>query len=118
MSVYDIYNLKIRETKKLTDNLNVELKKKKETVLSFEEYNNYFERYVNVARNNILLFDYSSYGKLLLDSKVKTSDEEEATLIKETKKLLSSFVKQYDELMKKHEKINPAKIRVLVNIEK
>ena len=37
MSVYDIYNLKIRETKKLTDNLNVELKKKKETVLSFEE---------------------------------------------------------------------------------
>lgn len=118
MSVYDMYILKNREAINLAKDFNKGLKNKKEKSLSFKDYNNYFKKYVEAARGNTLGFDYSCYGQLLVNSDVVTNDEEEASLIKETKELLSSFVEQYDELMKKHEKINPAKIRVLVNIEK
>ncbi len=117
MSTYQQYKIEKVDVINLANAFNKIRNNFANNKIDYKDYNKYYEKYLEAVKDNLLGFDYVTYGYVLFNATVLTKDSTEQKHLVHQNLLLGSFLVKYAQTQELKAGINPIDVYNELNTE-
>ena len=117
MSIYQQYLIEKVDVINLANAFNKIRNNFANNKIDYKDYNEYYEKYFEAVKDNLLGFDYVTYGYVLFNATVLTKDSIEQKHLVHQNLLLGSFLVKYAQTQELKAGINPIDVYNELNAE-